>query len=288
MNTQKSQNPAIRNSAAEFMILMQQAEQDGIEARHQDGSVWFTQKLMAELFGVSVSTIDGHLEDIFSINELQPDSVTRKFPMPATGGKSHDTSFYNLNAIISVGYRVKSKRATQFRQWAGTILRGAAIKGYTLDTERLKNNGFLGQHYFDYLIENIQEIRRSDRLFYQKLTDLYATSMDYNKDALTTREFYNKVQNELHQAIFGHTTYRTPEERECLNDIVNDYMDMAEDYALHHIPMTMEDWATRLDKFLEFYKQGVPQDDNCISTEIAAGHTESEFEKYHSLAGVNA
>ena len=201
MSNKPSKNLTIRNSTAEFLIFSSQAGEGGIEIRYEDETIWLTQKLMAELFEVDVRTISEHLRNIFASGELDQESVIRKFRTTATDGKNYNTQFYNLDAIISVGYRVNSKRATQFRQWATQILREFAIKGYVLDKQRLENGAFLGEDYFERLLEEIREIRLSERRFYQKITDIYATSMDYNRDAPTTREFFARVQNKLHRAI---------------------------------------------------------------------------------------
>ena len=206
MNEQNPENKLIiHNSTAEFLIFTQQAGEGGIEVRYEDGSIWLTQKLMAELFNVDVRTISEHLKNIYASGELQEDSVIRKFRITASDGKNYNTLFYNLDAIISVGYRVNSTRATQFRQWATKILKEFAIKGFVLDKKRLENGSFLGEDYFEQLLAEIREIRLSERRFYQKITDIYATSMDYNKNAPTTRDFFAKVQNKLHYAIHGHT-----------------------------------------------------------------------------------
>ena len=195
----------IRNSTAEFLIFTAQAGEQSIEARYEDETVWLTQKLMAELFAVDVRTVSEHLKNIFSSGELGEDSVIRKFRITAADGKSYTTNHYNLDAIISVGYRVNSVRATQFRQWATGVLREFAIKGYVLDKKRLENGAFLGVDYFEHLLAEIREIRLSERKFYQKVADIYATAVDYNRDAPTTKAFFAKVQNKLHFAIHGHT-----------------------------------------------------------------------------------
>jgi hypothetical protein len=311
----------IRNSTAEFLIFTQQAGENGIEARYEEGTIWLTQKLMAELFDVDVRTISEHLQNILSSNELQENSVIRNFRITANDGKNYNTQFYNLDAIISVGYRVNSKRATQFRQWATQVLHQFAIKGYVLDKKRLENGNFLGEDYFEQLLSEIREIRLSERHFYQKITDIYATSMDYNKDAPTTRGFFSKVQNKLHFAIHGHTAselvheragsnkqhmgltswenaphgkilktdvsvaknYLTTEELDSLGRIVNTYLELAEDRAKRKIPMTMEDWAKRLDKFLEFDERDILKNAGKISAKIAKDHAESEFEKFRII-----
>ena len=308
----------IRNSTAEFLIFTAQSGQEGIEVRYEDETIWLTQKLMAELFDVNVRTISEHLKNIFQTSELQEDSVVRKFRNTASDGKQYLTQFYNLDAIISVGYRVNSVRATQFRQWATRVLRDYAIRGYVLDRKRMENGAFLGEDYFERLLEEIREIRLSERRFYQKITDIYATAVDYNKDAPTTREFFAKVQNKLHFAIHGQTAaelvksradatkehmglttwenaphgkilksdvtiaknYLTKEELEALGRIVNAYLDLAEDMARRRIPMTMEDWSKRLDMFLEISQRDILQDAGKVTAEIARNHAESEFEKY--------
>jgi hypothetical protein len=314
----KNKKLQIRNSTAEFLIFTTQSGADGIEVRYEDETIWLTQKLMAALFGVTVPTINEHLKNIFAGEELQQDSVIRKFRTTASDGKNYNTNFYNVDAIISVGYRVNSKRATQFRQWATRVLREFAVKGYVLDRKRMENGSFLGEDYFERLLEEIREIRLSERRFYQKITDIYATSMDYNKDAPTTREFFAKVQNKLHFAIHGHTAaelimrcadsnkeqmgltsweqspdgkilktdvsvaknYLSQNELESLGRIVNSYLDLAEERARRKIPMNMEDWAKRLDLFLEFDDRDILRDSGKVTAQIAKEFAESEFEKY--------
>jgi len=308
----------IRNSTAEFLIFTAQSGEQSIEVCYEDESVWLTQKMMSTLFGVTVPTINEHLKNVFKSGELRPEAVIRKFRTTASDGKSYLTQFYNLDAIISVGYRVNSIRATQFRQWATKVLREFAIKGYVLDKKRLENGTFLGEDYFERLLEEIREIRLSERRFYQKATDIYATAVDYNKDAPTTREFFAKVQNKLHYAIHGQTAaeliasradsnkpnmgltswekapngkilktdvsvaknYLSKEELEALGRIVNAFLDLAEDMARRRIPLTMEDWAKRLDMFLEISSRDILQDVGRISTEVAKQHAENEFEKF--------
>lgn len=308
----------IRNSTAEFLMFTGQAGEQSIEARYESDTVWLTQKLMAELFAVDVRTISEHLKNVFTNGELAEESVIRKFRNTAADGKSYLTQFYNLDAIISVGYRVNSLRATQFRQWATQILREFAIKGYVLDKKRMENGAFLGEDYFERLLAEIREIRLSERRFYQKITDIYSTALDYNKGAPTTKAFFAKVQNKLHFAIHGHTAaelilqradsgkarmglssweqapdgkilktdvvvaknYLNQDELESLGRIVNAYLDLAEDRARRNIPMTMEDWATRLDTFLEFTDREILHDGGRVSAELAKAHAESEFEKY--------
>jgi len=201
----KESNKMIRNSTAEFLIFSQQNGKNSIEARYEDKTIWLSQKLMANLFDVETNTINYHLKEIFKSQELDENSVVRKFRITASDGKKYNTKFYNLDAIISVGYRVNSIRATQFRQWATQVLREFAIKGYVLDKKRMENGSFLGEDYFEHLLQEIREIRLSERKFYQKITDIYATSVDYNKNAPTTHNFFVKVQNKLHFAIHGKT-----------------------------------------------------------------------------------
>lgn len=311
----------IRDSTAEFLIFTQQAGEKGIEARYEEGTIWLTQKLMAELFSVDVRTVNEHLQNVFESQELDQNSVIRNFRITASDGKNYNTQFYNLDAIISVGYRVNSKRATQFRQWATQVLHQFAIKGYVLDRKRLENGTFLGEDYFEQLLAEIREIRLSERHFYQKITDIYATSMDYNKDAPTTREFFAKVQNKLHFAIHGHTAseliieranskqprmgltswenspngkilktdvsiaknYLSPDELDSLGRIVNAYLELAEGRAKRKMPMTMEDWAVQLDKLLELDARDILKDAGKISAKIAKDYAEGEFEKYRII-----
>jgi len=308
----------IRNSTAEFLIFTSQAGDDSIEVRVEDETVWLTQKLIADLFGKGRSTITEHLKNIFAEHELKEDSVCRKFRHTGNDGKSYNIKFYNLDAIISVGYRVNSKRATQFRQWATQVLSEFAIKGFVLDNKRLENGVFLNEDFFERLLSEIREIRLSERRFYQKITDIYATSLDYNIDNLTTQDFFARVQNKLHFAIHGQTAAelimqrassekahmglsnweKAPEgkvvktdvviaknylqkgELESLGRIVNAYLDLAENRAKRKIPMMMEDWAKRLDLFLAFDEREILEDSGKITTKIARDYAESEFEKY--------
>lgn len=311
----------IRNSTSEFLIFTQQEGEKGIEARYEDETIWLTQKLMAELFGVDVRTINEHLQNIFESKELDQNSVIRNFRITASDGKNYNSQFYNLDAIISVGYRVNSIRATQFRQWATQVLHQFAIKGYVLDKKRLENGNVLGENYFEELLAEIREIRLSERHFYQKITDIYATSVDYNKDAPTTREFFAKVQNKLHYAIHRHTAseliieranskqqrmgltswenspngkilktdvsiaknYLSADELDSIGRIVNAYLELAEGRANRKMPMTMEGWATQLDKLLELDERDILKDAGKISAKIAKDHAETEFEKYRII-----
>lgn len=317
----KSQKLNIINSTSEFIIFTQQSGGNGIEVRYEDGTIWLSQKLMGELFGVSVRTVNEHLKNIFASDELDDSSVIRKFRITASDGKNYATQHYNLDAIISVGYRVNSVRATQFRQWATSVLSEFSIKGYVMDRKRLENGTYLGEDYFEHLLAEIRDIRLSERRFYQKITDIYATSVDYNKDAPTTRNFFSKVQNKLHYAIHGHTApeliasridsskrhmgltnwakapdgkiakpdvkvaknYLNAKELESLGRIVSAYLDLAENRAERGIAMTMEDWVNRLDEFLKFDDREVLQDAGRIKASIAKEYAEKEFEKYRPV-----
>ena len=308
----------IRNSTAEFLIFTSQAGEGSIEVRVDEGTVWLSQKLMAQLFDVNVRTVNEHLQNIFKATELVEDSVIRNYRITAADGKGYNTKFYNLDAIIAVGFRVNSERATQFRQWATGVLRDFSIKGYVLDKARLKNGSFLGEQYFDRLLDEIREIRLSERKFYQKITDIYATSLDYSKDVEATQFFFAKVQNKLHYAIHGATAaellmqranatqaqmglttwekapsgkilksdvivaknYLKEEELAALARVVGMYLDHAEDMAKRKIPMTMADWAVRLDAFLQFNQRDVLDDFGKVSMEVAKSFALSEFEQY--------
>ena len=306
----------IRNSTAEFLIFTSQNKEDSIEVKVFDETVWLTQNMIAQLFEKSVSTINEHIKNIYKEKELSEIDTIKKFGNSEFAKKP--TNYYNLDLIISVGYRVNSKKATQFRQWATSVLKEFAIKGFVLDKKRLENGSFLGQNYFDRLLEEIREIRVSERVFYQKLTDIYSTSVDYNKDDETTKNFFAKVQNKLHFAIHRQTAaelifnransqkekmgltswdnapdgkilksdvtiaknYLSREELESLGRVVNAFLDLAEDRAKRNIPMTMEDWATRLDKFLDADDREILKDSGKITKKIADEKAISEFEKY--------
>lgn len=308
----------IRNSTAEFLIFTAKGGEESIEVRYEDETIWLSQKMMAMLFDVNVRTINEHLKNIFEGGELDQNSVIRNFRITASDGKKYNTRFYSLDAIISVGYRVNSKKATQFRQWATQVLRDFAIKGYVIDKKRMENGSFLSEDYFEHLLAEIREIRLSERRFYQKITDIYATSIDYNQNAPETKEFFAKVQNKLHFAIHGHTAaelivnradsrkekmglttwenspdgkilktdvtvaknYLSPDELESLGRIVNAWLDLAEERAKRKIPMTMEDWSKRLDTFLEFDERELLKDAGKISAELAKEHALSDFEKF--------
>jgi len=313
-----NKNLKIRNSTAEFLIFTSDNRENGIEVKVVDENVWLTQKLIAELFDKGRSTITEHLKKIFKEDELNEETVCRNFRHTGNDGKQYNTKFYNLEVIISVGYRVNSQRAIQFRQWATQVLKEFAIKGFVLDNKRLENGTYLSEDYYDSLLEQIREIRLSERKFYQKITDIYATSVDYNNDSETTKIFFKKVQNKLHFAIHGNTAaelicnrvdatkinmgltswenspngkiiktdvviaknYLTKEELDSLGRIVNAYLDLAESRAKRNIPMTMEDWAKRLELFLEFDDRKVLKDSGKITTKIAKETALSEFEKY--------
>ena len=311
----------IRNSTADFLIFTKQAGEDGIEVRVYNESVWLTQKGMAQLFDCSVDNIGLHLKNIFKSGELDEKSVTEESSATAADGKTYRMKFYNLDAIISVGYRINSVRATQFRQWATKVLKTFAIQGYVLDKNRLENGQVFDEEYFEHLLDEIREIRASERKFYQKITDIYSTAVDYTADAVTTKEFFATVQNKLHYAIHGHTAaelimdradhrkehmglttwknapsgkivksdvsiaknYLAKNELEDLNRFVTMYLDYAERQARRHIPMTMEDWAAKLDVFLQFNEEEILHDKGRVSAEIAKSFAESEFEKYRVI-----
>lgn len=311
----------IRNSTAEFLIFQIENKEEGIEVLYQDETLWLTQDALAMLFDRGRSTITEHLQNIFQSQELQEDSVCRKFRRTASDGKNYDTKYYNLDTVISVGYRVNSVRATQFRQWCTNVLRQFAIRGYVIDKKRMENGSFINEDYFEHLLAEIREIRLSERRFYQKLTDIYATSLDYNPNAPTTRFFFKKVQNKMHFAIHGHTAaeliieranaskehmglttwekapggkiirtdvsiaknYLKETELESMGRIVNAFLDLAEDRAKRHIPMTMEDWAKRIDKFLDSDDRSILTDGGRVSAEQAKEYAEVEFEKYRII-----
>ena len=317
----ESKDLIIRNSTAEFLTFEIQAKEDSIDVRYEDETIWLTQKMMATLFDVESNTITYHLQEVFKSGELDKESTTRKFRVVQIEGTrqvNREIDHYNLDAVISVGYRVNSIRATQFRRWATQVLKQYAVTGYVIDRKRMENGAFLGEDYFERLLEEIREIRLSERRFYQKVTDIYATSVDYDKDAPTTKLFFATVQNKMHYAITGNTApelimrradsskehmgltswerspegkilksdvsvaknYLTKDELESLGRIVNAFLDAAEDFAKRKIPMTMEDWAKRLDMFLEFTGREILTNAGAVSKVTAIAHAESEFEKY--------
>ena len=311
----------IRNSTAEFLIFTSQSGEDSIEVKVFDESVWLTQNMIAQLFDVQRPAITKHLKNIFDSKELEETSVSSILEHTASDGKNYKTKYYNLDAIISIGYRVNSKKATQFRKWATAVLKEFAIKGFVLDKKRLENGTYLGKEYFEKLLEEIREIRLSERMFYQKVTDIYATSVDYDKNDTTTKKFFAKVQNKLHFAIHGHTAaeliytradadkdkmgltswdnaptgkilktdvtiaknYLNKDELDELGRVVNAFLDLAESRAKRNIPMTMEDWASRLDAFLEFDDREILKHTGKITKQIADEHAFSEFEKYRVI-----
>ncbi len=309
----------VRSSAAEYLTFVAASGQGGVEAVYADENVWLTQKMMAALYDVDVRTVNYHLKKIFSDSELQAEAVIRNFRITASDGKGYNTQHYNLAAIIAVGYKVNSERAVQFRKWATTIVEEFAIKGFAMDDERLKSGGsILSDKYFEEQLQRIREIRLSERKFYQKITDIYATAIDYDVQAQATKRFFATVQNKLHWAIHGQTAaeviyrradagkehmgltswtdaplgkiqkfdvvvaknYLTESELAQLTRLVNAYLEVAESMALRKIPMTMQDWETRLNRFIEATDREILRDAGKVTAEIAKAHAESEFEKY--------
>ena len=319
MNKKYPSKDMIRTSVAEYLTFITATGESNIQSLYADENVWLSQKMMGLLYNVDVRTINYHLQKIFSDNELDENSVIQDFRITADDGKNYNTKHYNLSAIIAVGYKVNSERAVQFRKWATQVIEEFTIKGFAMDDERLKNDGsILGKKYFEEQLQRIREIRLSERKFYQKITDIYATSVDYDPKATATQRFFATVQNKLHWAIHQHTAseliyeranaqkpnmglttwkdapkgkiypfdvvvaknYLTEEEMAQLQRLVSAYLDMAEDMALRHIPMTMNDWEVRLNRFLEFADREVLQDAGKITAEIAHTHALTEFEKY--------
>jgi hypothetical protein len=315
----KKLSALVRSSAAEYLTFVAASGAGGVEAVYADENVWLTQKMLAQLYDVDVRTINYHLKKVFFDSELQEDAVIRNFRITAADGKSYDTKHYSLAAIIAVGYKVNSERAVQFRKWATTIIESFTIKGFAMDDERLKNDGtVLGKRYFEEQLQRIREIRLSERKFYQKITDIYATAIDYDVTAQATKQFFATVQNKLHWAIHGQTAaevvytrasadkehmglttwtdaplgkiqkfdvsvaknYLTEGEMAQLQRLVSAYLDLAEDMALRQIPMTMQDWEARLNRFIEATDREVLRDAGRVTAEIAKAHAESEFEKY--------
>jgi len=318
-DSKKAEVSLVRSSAAEYLTFVAASGQGGVEAVFADENVWLSQKMMGVLYNVETHTVNYHLKKVFADNELQEDSVIRNFRITAADGKTYDTKHYNLSAIIAVGYKVNSERAVQFRKWASSIIESFTIKGYAMDDERLKNDGsILGKRYFEEQLQRIREIRLSERKFYQKITDIYATSIDYDVTAAATKRFFATVQNKLHWAIHGQTAaevivsradankdhmglttwkdapkgkiqkfdvsvaknYLTENEMEQLQRLVSAYLDVAESMALREIPMTMQDWETRLNRFIAATDREILQDAGKVTAEIAQAHAESEFEKY--------
>lgn len=315
------ENLYIRSSAAEYLMFTVEAEENGIEVRFEDGTAWLTQNMLGKLFDVESNTITYHIKEILTSGELEESATTRKIRVVRKEGSrevKRELLHYNLDMIISVGYRVNSKRATQFRRWATNVLREYTLRGYIIDRKRMENGTYLGEDYFESLLEEIREIRLSERRFYQKITDIYATSMDYDSESPITKEFFAKVQNKMHYAVSKQTAaeiiysradsqkehmgltswknapegkvlksdvlvaknYLTKAEMEDLERIVSAFLDLAEGRARRHIPMTMEDWAERIDRFLLADDRDVLGNAGSISAEIARDHAESEYEKY--------
>ena len=311
----------IRNSTAEFLIFQAEGKEQGVEVYYKDENVWATQRAMATLFDCSTDNVGLHLKNIYESGELKEEATTEKFSVVRREGTrdvNRTLLFYSLDAIIAVGYRVNSIRATQFRQWATSVLRQYAIRGYVLDKKRMENGTFLGEDYFEHLLAEIREIRLSERRFYQKLTDIYATSMDYNKDAPTTRLFFKRIQNKMHYAVHGRTAaeliveradadkehmglttwenapdgkivktdvtiaknYLKEMELEDMGRIVTAVLEFAESRAKRHIPMTMEDWAKRIDAYLSSDERPLLDNAGSVSHEEAVLHAETEFERY--------
>lgn len=321
MENKKNDSALVRSSAAECTTFVASTgeDKDSIEMRYEDENIWLTQKMMAALYDVSVAAINQHLKKIFEDGELQEEAVIKKYLITATDGKKYNTNHYNLQAIIAVGFKVNNQRAVRFRVWANQIVEQYTIKGWAMDEERLKNGGtVLTKKYFEEQLERIREIRISERNFYQKLTDIYATALDYDRNALTTKDFFAKVQNKMHYAVHRHTAseliyeradaekphmglhtwkdapngkikksdvtvaknYLTEDEMKSMELIVSAYLDLAENRARRHIPMTMEDWAKRLDIYLQADDLEVLKDAGKISAQLAKMHAETEFEKY--------
>ena len=321
MPDRKKDTFQIRNSTVDFLVFTRDAHEDGIEVRVQDQDVWLTQKAIAQLFEVDRSVVTKHLKNVYESGELSEAATCANFAQVADNGKTYRYKFYALSAIIAVGYRVNSGRATEFRQWATKVLSTFTRQGYVLDKDRLINGQIFDEDYFDHLISEIQEIRASERRFYQKITDIYATAVDYSLDSQTTRNFFATVQNKMHYAVHGNTAaevimaradhtkehmgltswrnapdgkivkadvsvaknYLSVDEMQELNEIVTMYLDYATRQARRHIPMTMADWASKLDAFLQFNDAEVLRDKGKVTAAIAKAFAESEFEQYRVL-----
>ena len=311
----------IRSSSAEFLIFEQQKKEKGIEVRFEDGDLWLTQKLIGELYDTTRNNITMHIQNIYADGELEEKSVSKKFLLTASDGKSYNTNYYNLDMIISVGYRVSTDRAIQFRRWATNVLKEFSKKGYIIDKKRMENGTFFDEDYYDSLLAEIREIRLSERRFYQKITDIYTTSIDYDPKSPTTIKFFKKVQNKMHYAVSHQTAaeiiynransekehmgltswknspngkiletdvviaknYLSKDELESLGRIVSAFLDLAEDRAKRNIPMTMEDWAIRIDRYLLADDRDILKDAGKISHEIACDKALTEFEKYRVI-----
>lgn len=319
----KKNEVTIRSSAAEYLTYVAAvgSEENSVEMRYEDENIWLTQKMMAILYDVDVRTINYHVKKIFKDSELQENSVIRKFRITAEDGKNYNTNHYSLEMIIAVGFKVNSERAVQFRKWVNQIAKDYTIKGWIMDVERIKRGTYLTEKYFEEQLERIREIRASERKFYQKVTDLYATAIDYDKNSASTKRFYATVQNRMHYAIHGHTAaelvveranhkkehmglttwadapngkikksdvsiaknYLTEFEMGQLERMVSAYLDFAESMTLRHIPLTMKDWETRLNGFIELFEYGLLSDAGKVTAEIAKLHAETEFEKYRVI-----
>mgnify|MGYP003586058401 CR=1 FL=1 len=324
MSKKKNEVSIVRSSAAEYLTFVATTgdNEDSVEMRYEDENIWLTQKMMAQLYDVSVAAINQHIKKIFEDNELDENSVIKKYLITAADGKKYNTNHYNLQMIIAVGFKVNNERAVQFRKWANGIVKDYTIQGWVMDDERLKNGGtVLTQEYFEKQLEKVREIRLSERKFYQKIKDIYATSLDYDPSAKVTRRFFTSVQNKLHYSVHGQTAaeliytranstkehmgltswdgspngkihkydvsiaknYLSEDEIQQLERLVSAYLDLAEAQALRHIPMTMEDWETRLNGFLTLWDREVLKDNGKISAELAKMHAETEFEKYRII-----
>ena len=322
----KKDEITIRSSASEYLTYVASVgdQQDSIEMRYEDENIWLTQKMMATLYDVGLPTINEHIKKIYADSELEEAATIRNFRIVQTEGSrqvTRDTKHYSLQMIIAVGFKVNSERAVQFRKWVNQIAKDYTIKGWVMDDERLKRGTYLTEKYFDEQLERIREIRASERKFYQKITDLYATAIDYDKNSATTRRFYATVQNKMHYAVHGHTAaeliveradhtkehmglttwadapdgkikksdvtvaknYLSQDEMKQLNRMVTAYLDFAENMTLRHIPLTMQDWEKRLNSFIEMFDYGILQDAGKVSAEIAKLHAETEFEKYRVI-----
>ena len=322
----KKEEITIRSSAAEYLTYVASVgdQQDSIEMRYEDENIWLTQKMMATLYDVSVAAINQHIKKVYADSELEPESTIKKYLIVQNEGTrqvQRETNHYNLQMIIAVGFKVNNERAVQFRKWANSIVKDYTIKGWVMDDERLKRGTYLTEKYFDEQLERIREIRASERKFYQKITDLYATAIDYDKNSATTRRFYATVQNKMHYAVHGHTAaeliveradhekehmglttwadapegkikksdvtvaknYLSQDEMKQLNRMVTAYLDFAESMTLRHIPLTMQDWEKRLNSFIEMFDYGILQDAGKVTAEIAKLHAETEFEKYRVI-----
>ena len=322
----KKDEITIRSSAAEYLTYVASVgdQQDSIEMRYEDENIWLTQKMMATLYDVGLPTINEHIKKIYADSELEEAATIRNFRLVLTEGSrqvTRDTKHYSLQMIIAVGFKVNSERAVQFRKWVNQIAKDYTIKGWVMDDERLKRGTYLTEKYFDEQLERIREIRASERKFYQKITDLYATAIDYDKNSATTRRFYATVQNKMHYAVHGHTAaeliveranhtkehmglttwadapdgkikksdvtvaknYLSQNEMKQLNRMVTAYLDFAENMTLRHIPLTMQDWEKRLNSFIEMFDYGILQDAGKVTAEIAKLHAETEFEKYRII-----